>query len=218
MAELLELIKSVAKEGADFTEIEKTIGTLNPLTGLSTKEEAWDFVVKEKGLLLSAFDMKQTERAETIETNLRKGKIADEWKERETALRKELNPEETPEQKTLREMSEKIASMESDKSTTSLKSELSKKAQELEFDPIKAQDYAVYGDQAMDKLEADATWFKEQLESRLSAEMKKQFPGGPPPQRKPIPPVDIDKRIMEARAAGKGDLAMKLMLEKNRQA
>lgn len=215
--ELIEQIKSIAKDGTDFTEIETAIGQLNPLGGIKTKEEAWELVKSHK-LLLSTFDQKQNERLASFEDNLRNGKIATEWAEKEKALRLELNPEESPSDIKIREMEEKIESMEKEKSRSLLKTELSKKAQELNFDPVKAQDYAVYGDTAMDKLESDATWFTEQLESRLSTELKKKFEGNQQPRSRKIPPADLDSRIKEARASGNATLALRLELDKRSQA
>ncbi len=215
--ELLEQIKSIAKDGTDFTEIETAIGMLNPLGGIKTKDEAWE-LVKSNKLLLSTYDQKQNERLASFEENLRTGKIATEWAEKEKALRLELNPEESPSDIKIREMAEKIEGMEKEKSSSLLKTELSKKAQELNFDPVKAQDYAVYGETAMDKLESDATWFTEQLESRLSTELKKKFEGNQQPRSRKIPPADLDSRIKEARAAGNASLALRLELDKRSQA
>lgn len=217
MAELIDQIREIARDGADFTEIEATIGTMNPLGGLTTKEEAWE-LVKSNKLLLSTYDQKQNERLATFEENLRKGKIATEWAEKEEALRKELNPEEEPWQKRIRELEEKEKKREAEIARRDLEDSLSLKAKDLEFDTIKAKGYAVYGDKAMEKLEADATWFNETLESRLSSELKKKFEGNQQPRSKKIPPADLDSRIREARASGKGELALRLELEKRSQA
>ena len=215
--DILEAIESVAKEGADLTEIKGQLeGMKNPLTGLETKEAAWE-LIKSNKLMLSAFDSEQNKRGETTLANYKSGKMLDEWKERETALRAELNPEESEADKKLREMQEKINGMEAEKLLSSLKTDLAKKAKELEFDPIKAMDYAIYGDKAIEKLESDAEWFKTELETRLGTELKDKFKGNRQPRDKQTPPADLDKQIMEARKAGNSGLALRLQMMKNQK-
>ena len=214
--ELIEQIKSIAKDGADVTEIEQALSKLNPLSGLTTKEEAWN-LVKNNPLLLSTYDQKQNERAKTIEENLWNGKFADELKNREDNLRKGLNPQETESDKKLREMSNKLESMEREKSTSELRSQLSEKAEELGYSIAKAQELVVYGEKAMEKLESDASWFNQELDTRISSKMKEKYPSGQAPRNKPPMPADLDSKIMEARAAGNTQLAMRLQLAKRQQ-
>lgn len=212
---LYEDIESVAKEGTDLTGIKGQLeGLSNPLTGLETKEAAWE-LIKSNKLMLSAFDSEQNKRGETTLENFRNGKMKTEWAEKEAALRLKLNPEESKADKVTREFAEYKEGIAKENAVSKLKTDLEAKAKELEFDPIKARDYSVYGDKAIEKLESDAAWFKEALESRLSSELKDKYKGNQQPRDKKIPPADLDKQIIEARKAGQFDKALRLQMMKN---
>lgn len=212
----MEAIKAIAKEGTDLTEIEGLIAGLNPLSGLKTKEEAYKFIRKTP-LLSQTYDKYQRQDSETAIENFKSTKMQEEWKAREEALRKEYNPEESEADKKLRAMEETIKAMEGEKSLNALKTDLSKKAKELEFDTIKAQDYAVYGEKAMEKLESDAKWFKDELENRLSSELKDKYKGNQQPSGKEVPPADLDTEILKAREAGDYAKALRLQMAKNKK-
>jgi hypothetical protein len=207
-------IKSIAKEGADISGVLGQLEGLNPLNGL-TKETAFDFI-KKNPVLLSTFDSEVSKSVNTGVDNFKQKGMQEIIKEREEAIRKELNPEETPEQKRIRELETKLEASDGEKALAKLQDELSTKAKELEFDPIKARDFAVWGENAMSKLEEYATWQNETLNSRLDSEIKTKFNGNPP-KRTNLPPADLDTRIKEARAAGNTDLALKLQMMKTQK-
>jgi len=212
---LYEDIESVAKEGTDLTGIKGQLeGLKNPLTGLETKEAAWE-LIKSNKLMLSAFDSEQNKRGETTLENFRNGKMKTEWADKEKALRLELNPQEDKATKVAREFEEYKQGVQKEKDLSTLKGTLEEKAKELSFDPLKARDYAVYGDKAIEKLESDAEWFKTELESRLSTELKDKYKGNQQPRDKKIPPADLDTKIREAREKGDSALALRLQLMKN---
>lgn len=215
---LNEDIAAIAKEGADLTGIEGQLKNYVNLAELP-KEQVWD-TIKAHPSLMSVFDSEVSKRVNTGVENFRNDKmpeyVSKAVKEREEALRKELAPEETPEQKRIRELEEKIEASERDKSVNTLKDELAAKGKELDFDSEKARDYYVYGENAMAKLESDAAWFKEEINKRLDPKIKEKYKSGPP-KRSEIDPADIDTKIKEARASGNTDLALKLQMIKDRQ-
>lgn len=215
---LNEVIAAIAKEGADLTGIEGQLKNYVNLAELP-KEQVWD-TIKAHPSLMSVFDSEVSKRVNTGVENFRNDKMPDyisqAVREKEEALRKELAPEETPEQKRIRELEEKILAAENEKGITALQNDLAAKAKELGFDSEKARDYAVYGENAMAKLESDAAWFAEEINKRLDSEIKNKYKSGPP-KRSEIDPADIDTKIKEARAAGNNDLALKLQMIKDRQ-
>jgi hypothetical protein len=173
---LIDKIKAIAKEGVDFSEIETEINQLNPLNQVKDKNQAWDFI-KGNPLLLSVLDTKVTDRANTALENFKSSKLPELIEAEKEALRKELKPEETPLEKEVRELREARKQDQLEMSRRDLQDKLSVKAKELDFDPIRAKNYAVYGEEAIDRLTEDATWFKSEIETRIGVEKKGLYAG-----------------------------------------
>ncbi len=213
---LIDDIKAIAKDGADLTAIESGLSGLNPLDGLQDKESAWE-LIKSNKMLLSTFDQKQGERARTVEENLMNGKVQDIIKAREEEIRRELNPKESEAAKVAREFEEYKAQVAAKEAKTQLMDELSSKAKELSFDPIKARDYSVYGDKAVEKLKADSEWFNNAVNAKVDAIIKEKYGNSQPPKTPEVSLADIDERIREARANGKTAEALRLQRLKDKQ-
>jgi len=207
-------IKSIAKDGADLTGVMGQIEGLNPLNGL-TKETAFDFI-KSNQMLISAFDSEVSKSVNSGVENFKAKGMQEILKEKEAAIRAEINPKETPEQKEIRELKEWKNQSLNDQKMSALKDELSLKAKELDFDTIKAKDFAVWGEDAISKLEEYAEWQNETLNTRLSSKIKDKY-NTVQPKVTDLAPADIDTRIKEARASGNNDLALKLQMLKDRQ-
>jgi hypothetical protein len=207
-------IKSIAKDGADLSGVLGQLEGLNPMNGL-TKETAFDFI-KSNQVLLSAFDSEVSKSVNSGVENFKSKGMQDILKEKEAAIRAEINPKETPTEKALREANERISAMENDKKLSILQDELSTKAKELDFDPIDARDFSIFGENAIPMLEKYAARETERVNERLDKEIKNKYKTGQP-KGSSKPPADIDTRISEARAAGKTDLALKLQMMKNAQ-
>lgn len=171
---LIDDIRAVAKEGADLSKIEGQLTELNPLSGLQTKEQAFE-LIKSNPVLMSAFDSEVSVRVNNGVENFKSGKMQEEWKQREQELRKALNPEESEADKANRELREEIEQMKNERNLSKLQDELSLKAKEMEFDPIKAREFAVYGEKALEKLNEFAEWQNNIIESRLSNELKDKY-------------------------------------------
>lgn len=214
--DLIDRIKAIAKEGVDFSEIEREIAEANPLNKVTDKESAWKFI-KSNDLLLSVLDSEANKRGETTLENFKNGKMESLIKEREEAVRKEYVQNETPEMKRIRELEEKDAMREKEIAIRDLQDNLSIKAKEIGFDPIKAKEYAVYGERAIERLEQDANWFKTTLEDQVGKQIKENYGGVKPPKQATITPADIDDKIREARQRGDSETALRLQLKKNSQ-
>lgn len=179
--ELMEAIKSIAKDGADLTEIEGLIKGNDPLSGLTSKEDAFEFIRKTP-LLSQAYDKYERESNERALENFKTGKMQDTIKARELEIRAEINPSETPEQKEIRELKERLNESDKKDALAILQNELQLKATELGFDPIRAKDFAVHKDDALAKLEDYANWQTETLNTRLSVELKDKYKGNRQPK------------------------------------
>lgn len=101
-------------------------------------------------------------------------------------LRKELNPEETAEQKRIRELEERIAKADSEAKKRELRDSLRKKAAELGvsdigLQPDDVEPFVAFGEDAPTVLEAFVTRTKEAFTSNLDAKLKERFNAGPEP-------------------------------------
>jgi hypothetical protein len=172
---LIEDIKAIAKDGADLSGIEGQIAGLNPLTGLTDKAAAWE-LIKGTPLLLSAHDARTVDSVKTGVDSFKEKGMVELWKEKELAIRAEVNPKETDDQKEIRELKERLNESDKKGALTTLQDKLQLKAKELGFDPIRAKDFAIYGeDDAMSRLEAYATAETEAVNTRLSTELKDKY-------------------------------------------
>lgn len=182
MALTIDDIKAVAKDGADLSAIEAGLGEMgNPLESVKDKDGAWN-LIKETPILMQTFDKVIGERLVDNKAKLMDGEVKELMKAREEELRRELNPKETEAQKIAREFEEYKKQQDEKESLNVLRDALAEKAKELSFDSQKAREYAVYGEKALDKLEADAVWFHEQIQAGVDAVAKEKFGSGKPPK------------------------------------
>ena len=212
--ELIDKIKAIVPEGTNLSEIETELMGMNPLNGVKSKEDAWN-LIKTNDFLISAFDSEQGKRADKVLENYKNGRMLEEWKAKEESLRAELNPTETPEQKQIRELIEKDKQRDAELLKRDLEDTLAIKAKDLGFDPIKAKDYSIYGERAIERLESDASWFNETLESRLSDKIKGQYTQNKQPVSSKVEPADLDTKIREARSKGDTIVALRLQQMKD---
>jgi hypothetical protein len=101
-------------------------------------------------------------------------------------LRKELNPEETAEQKRIRELEERIAKADQESRKRELRDSLRKKATELGvtdigLQPDDMEPFVAFGDEAPQVLESFLTRTREAFTSNLDAKLKEKFNAGPEP-------------------------------------
>jgi len=137
---LFDDIKAIAKDDADLSGIEGQIGNYINATEL-TKDNFIDVAKKYPGLM-SAHDSLVSKSVENGVANFKEKGMIDLFKEKESAIRAEINPKETPDQKEIRELKEWKQQSIDEKKLSSRKDELSIKAKELGFDTILAGKFA----------------------------------------------------------------------------
>lgn len=170
---LIDDIKSVAKEGADLSGIEGQIGSYINSSEL-TKDNFIE-VAKKHPNLMSAYDSLVSKSVENGVNNFKEKGMAEILKAKEDAIRAEINPKETPEQKRIRELEAKIQASEDKEILSTRKDELSIKAKELGFDTILAKDLAKL-ENADDIIKGVVAW----KDALLGEALKGKFINKPP--------------------------------------
>ena len=179
------------KEGADIAAIKTLVEGLNPLAGVKTVEDAKDFI-KKNDLLNKANDSNVSIAVKSHDDKFTAEKLPGLLKAEGDKVRKEANPEETKEQKTIREQKERIDDLEANGKKSELKTALQAKAKELGY--TKSVDrFVVNGDNAIKFLEEDAAADKTHFDNALSSKIKEQF-GDVKPKTSEIDPAKSMKR------------------------
>ena len=175
---ILEWIKSNAVEGANIAEAEELV-LKSTFDGITTKEQAIDFIGRN-GTFTSAVDSListavnrhdekfNTDKLPALEQTIRDKVIA------------ELNPDETPEQKRIRELEEKLSSSERRDAENALKAKLRGKANELGYDTEIAARLSSYGDDAIELLETIHGYSTGVFEAEKNRLIKETLKGQPP--------------------------------------
>lgn len=172
---LREIVESYAGEGADFSKLDEQLGAYTNLSEL-TKDNFIE-TLKKVPNAISAYDSVNRSSIETGITNFKTGKMLDEWKEKETTLRAELNPKETASDKRIRELEDKISNSEKLQLMNLMKDQLSVKAKEMEFDSEIARKLAPLGDEIAESLMKDILTWKDGI---LGDRLKSQYDTKPP--------------------------------------
>ena len=216
MGQIADYVKEnfTPADGITLDEVEKLEKELDPLSGLSTVDQALDFMGRND-LFGRALKKHETTSIERHDEKFMKDKFPGLLKDGVDARVKELNPEETPQDKRIRELEDNAKSRDAIDAEKDLKIELAKKAKEISY----TGDIDLFihlGDKAVETMEAYHEKNTKYLEAAL-AEMQKKLYGDNPPPTGGTPPVpkDIDEQIREARAAGNATLALKLQMQKN---
>jgi len=191
MKDLLKLIKANMKEGADIAEIETLLKGLNPLDGIDSTEKAIEFINKTD-ILNRAKDSIISTAVKSHDDKCTDEKLPRLLKaEREKAI-KELNPEETAEQKTIREQKERIDALEAKGNMSALKSSLQAKASELGYSGD-VELFLGLGDQAESYLEKEAKRFKTAIDERVRKDIKELY-GDTKPKTSEVDPAKAMSR------------------------
>jgi actin-related protein len=176
---LAEWIKANVKDDANVEEGLALVNDLDPLKNIDSTDAALDFM-KRNPQFQSALDAANRRAVEANQKRFEEEKLPELRKALREEAMKELNPEETPEQKQIRELREQMAERDRRDALVARKDELRKKAQEIGFDPIRAERYAVLGDGALEAMTGDAHWFQTTLKSELDKASKSRFKSEPP--------------------------------------
>lgn len=206
-------LRAIARDDADLSGILGQYQSANPLAGLKSKDDAFEFI-KSNDLLLSTLDSRVNKGVESAIENFKNGKMNELWKEREEALRRELNPEESEAAIVAREFQEYKASVERKEKTEALKDKLTEKAKEMGFpDPLLIREFAALGENAEPFAEKYIELFSQKLTELHNDDVKGKHITKEPKLSDSIP-ADLDTKIREARAAGNSEQALKLQMMK----
>jgi len=175
---VLEWIKANAKTDANIAEVEEM---LEASKLPESKEAAWDFIQKNK-VFKSALDAEISRATAAHDEKFMATKLPDIMKAEKEKLIKELHPEETPLEKRVREQDERIKAFENEKLDNSRKEVLRKKAVEIGFNPVRAERYSVYGDEAENVLVQDYEYMQTFVKENVEKEAKKRYGNGNIPQ------------------------------------
>ncbi len=215
MGQIADYVKEnfTPADGIDMSEVEKLEKDLDPLSGITTPDQALDFMGRnplfEKGL-----KKHETQAIEKHDEKYAKEKLPGLLKEEREKAIKEANPKETPEQKRIRELEDNATARDKIDAAKDLKIELGAKAKEIGY----TRDIDMFmhlGDKAIETMEAYHLKNTEYLTAEKE-KMQKEIYGDNPPPKGGTPPVpkDIDEQIREARAAGNSSLALNLQMKK----
>lgn len=180
MPDIAEWIKANVKEGVNVDEGLQLVRDLDPLKNIDSREAAIDFM-KRNDKFKSALDYEVQQAVETNSKKFSETKLPELIKAERQKIMQELNPEETPEQKRVRELEEKIAERDARDARRELEASLRTKAQELGFDPLRAERYAALGEGAMDALAQDVEWFNATMKAKLDEAVKGRYKTDTPP-------------------------------------
>jgi hypothetical protein len=175
---ILEWIKANAKEGANVAEAEELVQK-STFDSITSKEQAMEFIDKNTTFrsavdsLISTAVNRHDEKFQSEKLPVLQQQLRDE-------LAKELNPDETPEQKRIRELEERLQESDRRDAENALKAKLRTKASELKFDPELASKLSKYGDESVTLLESFANYNKGIVEAEKDRLMNDALRGKPP--------------------------------------
>lgn len=175
---ILDWIKANAKEGANIAEAEELLGK-STFDSIKSKEEAADFISKNS-VFKSAFDSMVSTAVNNHDERFKSEKLPDLVKAEREKILKELNPEETPEQKRIRELEENLKARDAKDRESAIKAELRQKAQELGYDPLRAERFSAFGDKALDMLADESTYLSNLIDSKIKEGVKGVLLKDPP--------------------------------------
>ena len=182
------------KDTAKIEDLDKLVGDLDHMKNVTTIDEAKAFILRSD-ILKRALDQETTARVEAHDRNFKEKELPKLEKEITDKVNAELNPAETPKDKTIRELMEKDIARDKKEATADLKKSLREKASDLGYDPIKAERYHVYGDTALSVMEKEITENKKYIETEVDKLSKERFKGQPAPKGgDPIDPEKVIKR------------------------
>jgi len=179
MDKLIEWIKANVKDDADVKEGVELVEDVTRVTPERAADLAKDKEVKR------IIDAEISKAVERHDERFMSEKLPGLIEEERGKIRKELNPEETPADKRIRELEERIAKADNEKATTERRESLRKKAQELGISdigltPDDVDAFVQMGESGGEYLEAFVTKAKEAWTSTLDKKIKEKFSGGKP--------------------------------------
>lgn len=173
--EMLQLVPEEKRE-----EAKQTIEGLNPLNSLQDVDSAVSFM-DSNDLLKRAKDKVAQQAAEANKRRFEEERLPELRKQMRDELAKELNPEETPEQKRLRELEEQIAERDRREQLYKKREQLRAKGKELGFDEELAERFAyMQTDNPESELETFAERMQKLVESQTEQRVAERWPNRKP--------------------------------------
>jgi uncharacterized protein YciI len=198
--ELVSWAKANAKDGANVAVFEELVSKAAPPDD-STK--AYEYM-RAIPSLRSALDAALNKEYDRAIKKYEDERLPEKEKVMREAIRKELNPDESPEQKQIRELREKLEAKERAETIANRQNALRAKAKEFGVDPEVAADYAQYGDDAENVLKRHAEWHKKELDALKAETAKKAFGNRTPTDGSSLnakPQAEIDAMNPKDKAA-----------------
>lgn len=159
--DIVSWAKANAKDGANVAEFEELVSKAAPPDDSLKAIE----YIRAVPSLRSAYDAALNREFDRAVKKYEEEKLPEKEKELKEAIRRELNPTETPEQKENRELKEKLRQKDIAEALANKQNALRAKAKDYGVDPEIAADYARYGDDAEDILKRHAEWHKKELDA-----------------------------------------------------
>lgn len=159
--DLVSWAKANAKDGANVAEFEELVSKAAPPDDSLKAIE----YIRAVPSLRSAYDAALNREFDRAVKKYEEEKLPEKEKELKEAIRRELNPTETPEQKENRELKEKLRQKDIAEALANKQNALRAKAKDYGVDPEVAADYARFGDDAEDILKRHAEWHKKELDA-----------------------------------------------------
>lgn len=171
---------AVLNDKADIKEFETLVSDLDPLANIKTKEDALNFIDRNN-LFKSGLDSAISKAVASHDEKFTADKLPDLLKaEREKAI-KEANPEETPEQKRIRELEEIVKASGNKDKLNELKDSLRAKAKEIGYEGNIERYSRLSGEQAIDLLVSDHEAESKRFADYKETLQKEVYKGNPPP-------------------------------------
>lgn len=181
--DLLQWVKANAKDDANVAEFEEAYSRLTDVERILDRKE-----------VRSEIDRRISDVVAKHDEKFKAEKLPELIKAEREKIMAEANPAETPEQKRIRELEEKLSRADKERQAQERRQAIRRKAQELKLDgigltPDDVEPFAVFGDEAESVLESFASKFSKQFETAVDAQVKSRF-GDAPPKAKEEPEAE----------------------------
>ena len=201
MKELLKWIEKNSKEGVDLKEAQELVSSLQ--INIDSREKAADFI-DQNSHVKAELDSRISKSVDNALERFKENKLPGMIEEEKEKIRKELNPEETPEQKKIRELEERLKLKDEKDMVEQKKAELRQKAKDIDFDPLKAERYHVYGEEAEKMLMEDVEFFNNSIKEKVDSVIKNKY-GNRAPEGDSKPKTqrsEVEQAYQEAMKSG----------------
>lgn len=185
-----ELLGLIPEENRD--EASQVIKGLNPLGNVADADSAVDFI-KSHDVLKRGYDKIAQAAVDAHKRKFEEDRLPEMRKAMRDELLKELKPEETPEQKRLRELEEQLRERDSREKLYQLKEKLRAKAKEVDFDEGLAERFAYM---QTDDPESELTTFSDRVKA-LAKDLAEKEIASRWPQNRPKVSAQVAGKITE---------------------